>query len=50
MKYQNRLSALFDRFKPNSFLPDYIPTGIDRYNKKIMIGTTRDPVLFWIRN
>jgi hypothetical protein len=47
MKYQNRLSALFDKFRPNSFLPDYIPTGIDRYNKKI---PTRDPVLFWIRN
>jgi hypothetical protein len=26
------------------------PTGIDKYNKKIMIATIRDPDLFWVGN
>jgi hypothetical protein len=50
MIYQSKLSALFDRFMPNFFIPDWIPTGIDRYNKKIMTGITRDAVLFQIGN
>jgi hypothetical protein len=32
--------------RPHSFPPDWIPTGIDKYNNKMMIATIRNPDLF----
>jgi hypothetical protein len=37
-------------FRPHPFPPDWILIGIDKYNKKIMITTIRDPDLFRIKN
>jgi hypothetical protein len=37
-------------FKPHSFPADHIPTGIDEYNKKIMVASIKDPDLFWVGN
>jgi hypothetical protein len=35
-----------DFLRPHLFPPDWIPTGIDKCNKKIMGATIRDPDLF----
>jgi hypothetical protein len=29
---------------------DWIPTGIDEYNKKIMVANIKDPDLFRVKN
>jgi hypothetical protein len=34
----------------NSLASDWIPTGIDKRNKKIMIVTIVDPDLFQVKN
>jgi hypothetical protein len=35
---------------PHSFTENYIPTGIDKYNKKIMVVSIKDPDLFRVNN
>jgi hypothetical protein len=35
---------------PHSFSADWIPTGIDEYNKKIMLASIKDPDLFRVKN
>jgi hypothetical protein len=36
--------------RPHSFPADLIPTGIDEYNKKIMVASIKDPDLFRFNN
>jgi hypothetical protein len=36
--------------RPHSFPPDWTPTGIDEYNKKIMVASIKDPDLFRVKN
>jgi hypothetical protein len=36
--------------RPHSFPADLIPTGIDEYNKKIMVDSIKDPDLFRVNN
>jgi hypothetical protein len=43
------LVRLIPSLRPHSFPPDWIPTGIDEYNKKIIVASIKDPDLFRVK-